>query len=32
MRFKVDENLPLEVVERLTRARHDAITVIDQHL
>ena len=30
MRFKVDENLPEESAELLTRAGHDAVTVISQ--
>src|SRR5438067_1532057 len=32
MRFKVDENLPLEVAELLRAAGHDALTVFDQAL
>ena len=32
MKFKVDENLPTEWVERLRSAQHDAISVLDQHL
>lgn len=32
MRFKVDENLPLEVAEMLQQAGHDAATVLEQHL
>jgi predicted nuclease of predicted toxin-antitoxin system len=32
MRFKVDENLPIELAERLRRAEHDAATVLDQQL
>jgi predicted nuclease of predicted toxin-antitoxin system len=32
MRFKVDENLPREVVQRLQQADHDAVAVLDQQL
>ena len=32
MRFKVDENLPLEVAERLRACGHDAQTVLEQEL
>jgi predicted nuclease of predicted toxin-antitoxin system len=32
VRFKVDENLPLEVASLLTAAGHDALTVLDQLL
>jgi len=32
MKFKVDENLPVEVAELLRQANHDAITVQEQHL
>jgi predicted nuclease of predicted toxin-antitoxin system len=32
MRFKVDENLPIEVAEVLQQAGHDATTVLQQHL
>ena len=32
MRFKVDENLPIEVAEMLRQAGHDATTVLEQHL
>jgi predicted nuclease of predicted toxin-antitoxin system len=32
MRFKVDENLPIEVAEALQQAGHDAVTVPEQHL
>jgi predicted nuclease of predicted toxin-antitoxin system len=32
MKFKTDENLPVEVVEILTRHGHDALSVIDQRL
>ena len=32
MKFKVDENLPVEVANLLGRAGHDAKTVIEQHL
>ena len=32
MRFKVDENLPVEVAELLSSAGHDALTVFDQSL
>ena len=30
MRFKVDENLPLEVAEVLRQSGHDAVTVLEQ--
>ena len=32
MRFKVDENLPVEVADLLRAAGHDALTVLDQKL
>jgi predicted nuclease of predicted toxin-antitoxin system len=32
MRFKVDENLPIEVAELLQQAGHDAVTVLGQGL
>ena len=32
MKFKVDENLPLEVSTRLRDAGHDSLTVLDQQL
>jgi len=32
MRFKTDENLPIEVAELLRRHGHDALSVIDQQL
>jgi predicted nuclease of predicted toxin-antitoxin system len=32
MRFKVDENLPVEVVQLLCEAGQEATTVLDQHL
>ena len=32
MRFKIDENLPVEVAELLRQAGHDAATVPEQHL
>jgi predicted nuclease of predicted toxin-antitoxin system len=32
VRFKVDENLPVEVVELLRQAGHDAATVLEQRL
>lgn len=32
MRFKVDENLPVEVAQVLREAGHEATTVLDQHL
>jgi predicted nuclease of predicted toxin-antitoxin system len=32
MRFKVDENLPMEVPQLLREAGHEATTVLDQHL
>jgi len=32
MRFKIDENLPVEVADLLRHAGHDALTVWDQHL
>ena len=32
MRFKVDENLPVEAAKLLCQAGHDAVTVLQQHL
>ena len=32
MRFKIDENLPVEVAELLRRLGHDATTILEQHL
>ena len=32
MRFKTDENLPLEAAQLLRRAGHDAITILDQQM
>ena len=32
MRFKIDENLPVEVAELLRRVGYDAVSVFDQHL
>ena len=32
MKFKVDENLPVEVASMLRHAGHDAVTVLEQHL
>lgn len=32
MKFKIDENLPVELAEILRRADHDAETVLDQAL
>lgn len=32
MKFKVDENLPVEARDDLRNAGHDAVTVADQHL
>jgi len=32
MRFKIDENLPIEFADLLTQAGHDAVTVFDQQL
>lgn len=32
MKFKTDENLPIEVAEDFRRAGHDALTVADQKL
>ncbi len=32
MRFKIDENLPVEFVEMLRRAQHDATSVLDEGL
>lgn len=32
MRFKVDENLPVEAAELLRTAGHDAITIVDQRM
>jgi predicted nuclease of predicted toxin-antitoxin system len=32
MKFKVDENLPVEAAEELRQAGYDAVSVIDQNL
>ncbi|MBU0700901.1 DUF5615 family PIN-like protein [bacterium] len=32
MKFKVDENLPVEVADLLRQTGYDAVTVMDQHL
>lgn len=32
MKFKVDENLPIEVAELLQESGHDAVTVLDQQM
>ncbi len=32
MKFKTDENLPIEAAEVLRRAGHDAVTVLEEHL
>jgi len=32
MNFKIDENLPLELVDLLRESGHDAVSVIDQRL
>lgn len=32
MKFKVDENLPIEIAELLRQAGHDALTVLDQSM
>ena len=32
MRFKIDENLPVEVLELLRNRGHDVLTVVDQRL
>jgi len=32
MKFKIDENLPVEIAELLRSAHHDAMTVMDQGL
>lgn len=32
MKFKVDENLPIEVVRMLEDNGHDALTVLEQNL
>ncbi len=32
MRFKIDENLPIEVADLLRANRHDAMTIFDQHM
>ena len=32
MKFKIDENLPVDVVESLRNAGYDAATVWDEHL
>ncbi|HYP39961.1 MAG TPA: DUF5615 family PIN-like protein [Chloroflexia bacterium] len=30
MKFKIDENLPVDIAELLRAASHDAVTVIEQ--
>lgn len=32
MKFKIDENLPVEVAQRLQKAGYDAVTVLEQQL
>lgn len=32
MKFKLDENLPVEAADLLWKAGHDAVTVVEQHL
>lgn len=32
MKFKVDENLPIDVAKRLNQAGHDSLTVLQQQL
>ena len=32
MKFKIDENLPVEMADLLPSAHHDATTVVDQEL
>ena len=32
MNFKIDENLPLEFIDLLREAGHDAVSVLDQQL
>ena len=32
MRFKLDENLPIELADLFSKAGHDAVTVLDQDL
>ncbi len=32
LKFKIDENLPTEIVDRLISAKYDAISVVDQDL
>ena len=32
MRFKTDENLPIEVIEQIKASGHDALSVVDQGL
>jgi predicted nuclease of predicted toxin-antitoxin system len=32
LRFKIDENLPIEVAEMLRSAGHDAMTVVEQQM
>jgi len=32
MKFKIDENLPVEVAELLRQSGYDALTVLDQQL
>jgi predicted nuclease of predicted toxin-antitoxin system len=32
MKFKIDENLPVELAQLLNQYKHDALTVLDQNL
>ena len=32
MRFKIDENLPVELAQLLNQGKHNALTVLDQNL
>lgn len=32
MRFKIDENVPVEVADLLWANMHDAMTIFDQHM
>jgi len=32
MKFKIDENLPVELAQLLNQCKHNALTVLDQNL
>jgi len=32
MKFKIDENLPIDLVELLKQAKYDAMSILDQNL